>query len=547
MPAILFNVRFLLQQLCLIAALLVLGGCDLGPSNIETATEQQILHFGNGAEPKDLDPHTVTGVTENNIISALFEGLTSPNPKTLAPEPGVAESWTISDDGKTYIFKLRKNALWSNGDPVTADDFVWSWQRMLSPGMASEYAYQLFTVKNAKPFNQGDISDFSQVGVRALDAKTLQVELENPTPYFLSLLTHYSTFAVHPPTILKHGAMDEAGTLWTRPNNFVGNGPFTLKTWRLNYIIRVVKNPLYWDADAVRLNEIAFYPVDSALTEERMFRTGVLHIASTVPVDKIDVYQQEYPDKISINPYLGTYYYRINVTKKPMDDVRVRQALSMSIDRDTIVKAITKGGQIPAYVYTPPDIQGYFATPGQISYDIEKARQLLAEAGYPNGQGFPEIELTYNTSDAHRRIAVAIQQMWKDALNIDIRLSNQDWKVYLSRIQSMDYEMARAGWIGDYPDPNTFLDMFVTDGGNNQTGWSNPEYDRLIALAATQADQQERFQSFRAAEEILIEESPVIPIYTYTRVQLKQPQLKGWHPNILDQHPYKAAYIEDIN
>lgn len=528
-----------------IFSLLLLSGCDLGPSNVESGTRDQILHLGNGTEPKDLDPHTVTGVPENNIISALFEGLISPHPQTLAPEPGIAASWTISDDGKTYLFNIRDNALWSNGDPVTAEDFVWSWKRMLSPAMASEYAYQLFTVKNAKQYNNGEITDFSQVGVKALDDKTLQVELENPTPYFLSLLTHYSTFAVHPPTILKHGAFDEAGTLWTRPGNFVGNGPFTLKSWRLNYIIRVAKNPLYWDKDKVRLNEIVFYPIDSALTEERMFRTGVLHATSTIPIDKISVYQQEYPDKITITPYLGTYYYRLNVNVKPLNDQRVRRALSMSIDRDSIVSAITKGGQLPAYNFTPPNTQGYYAKPSPIKYDVEAARALLSEAGYPNGEDFPEIELTYNTSDAHRRIAVAIQQMWKQALNIDIRLSNQDWKVYLSRIQSQDYSIARAAWIGDYADPNSFLDMFVTDGGNNQTGWSNAEYDRLIQLAATQAEQVDRYSSFQQAEAILMSESPVIPIYTYTRVLLKHQQLKGWHANILDRHPYKYVYLED--
>ncbi len=533
----------LIFTLCLSACLL--SGCDLGPSNVESGTRNQILHLGNGTEPKDLDPHSVTGVPEHNIISALFEGLVTVNPKTLAPEPGIAASWTIADNGKRYTFVIRDNAKWSNGDPVTADDFVWSWQRMLSPAMASEYAYQLFTVKNAKQFNHGDIKDFNQVGVKALNAKTLQVDLENPTPYFLSLLAHYSTYAVHPPTILKYGAIDEAGTLWTRPGNFVGNGPFVLDDWRLNYIIRVSKNPLYWDSKNVKLNEIVFYPIDQVQTEERMFKTGALHATSSIPVDKIAVYQQKDPDKISIDPYLGTYYYRININIKPLDNPNVRKALSMAINRDMLVSSITKGGQLAAYTFTPPNTQGYYAATSPITFDIEAARQLLAEAGYPNGEGFPEIELTYNTSDGHRRIAVAIQQMWKDALNIDIRLSNQDWKVYLSRIQSMDYSIARAAWIGDYPDPNTFLDMFITDGGNNQTGWSSPEYDRLIALAASQTNQQQRYRTFQQAEAILMDESPIIPIYTYTRVLLKHPQLQGWYPNILDQHPYKYVYLQE--
>tara|TARA_B100000767_G_C19774173_1_gene541700 strand:+ start:3343 stop:4980 length:1638 start_codon:yes stop_codon:yes gene_type:complete len=532
-------------NLFFVISLLLISGCELGPSNIESATASQTLHLGNGTEPKDLDPHTVTGVPEHNIISALFEGLVSVDPITLAPKPAVAESWVISNDRKRYTFTLRDNAHWSNGDPVTANDFVWSWQRMLSPALASEYAYQLFTVKNAKGFNHGEFEDFRHVGVKAINPKTLVVDLENPTPYFLSLLAHYSTFAVHPPTILAFGEREEAGTLWTRPGNLVGNGPFILDSWRLNYIIRVIKNPHYWDHSKVRLNKILFYPIDSALTEERMFRTGVLHATSSTPLDKIATYLKNDPDKISIDPYLGTYYYRLNVTEKPLNDIRVRRALSMSIDRQAITDSITKGGQIPAFTFTPPNTQGYFADNNSIIYDVASARKLLSQAGFPNGEGFPEIELTYNTSDGHRRIAVAIQQMWKLALNIDVRLSNQDWKVYLSRVQSLDYSIARAAWIGDYPDPNTFLDMFVTDGGNNQTGWSNKQYDHLIDLAAAEANPIIRYQHFQKAEKLLMDESPIIPIYTYTRVLLKHPQLQGWEPNILDIHPYKYVYLED--
>ena len=529
--------------LALLLSTLLCSGCDLGPSNIESAGREQILHLGNGTEPKDLDPHTVTGVPEHNIISALLEGLISENPRTLQVEPGLAASWHITDGGKTYTFKIRDNARWSNGDAVTAADFVWSWQRLLSPALASEYSYQLFPLKNAREFNRGEIDDFARVGVSALDDKTLKVELRHPTPYFLSLLAHYSTFAVHRETVLNFGRIDEAGTLWTRAENFVGNGPFTLSSWKLNHLIRVEKNPLYWDAETVKLNEIRFYPIDSALTEERMFRTGALHATSSTPLDKIAVYQTEQPEKISISPYLGTYYYRFNTDRAPLDDARVRRALSMTIDREAIVTAITKGGQLPAYTFTPPNTQTYRAPPSPIRHDIAAARQLLAEAGYPNGEGFPTLELIYNTSDGHRRIAVAIQQMWKTALNIDISLANQDWKVYLSRVQSQDYDIARAAWIGDYPDPNTFLDMFVSGGGNNQTGWSNPRYDQLIAEAATQADNPQRYATFQRAESLLMEESPIAPIYTYTRVLLKQPQLQGWHANILDHHPYKYVSI----
>ena len=523
----------------------LLLGCDLGPNNVESGNAKQILHIGNGAEPQDLDPHIVTGVTENNIITALLEGLVNEHPETLAPIPGLASSWEISDSGKVYRFQIRANAKWSNGDAVSANDFVFSWRRLLSPALAAEYAYQLYPVKNAEAFNRGEIDRFDDVGVRAIADDVLEVELNYPTPYFLSLLSHYSTFAVHPPTILKYGAIDERGTKWTRPGNYVGNGPFVLKRWQLNYIIEVEKNISYWDAEIVRLQKIRFYPIDNALTDERMFRTGALHVSGSLPSEKIARYQSEEPEKISISPYLGTYFYRFNVTRPPLNDARVRQALSMSIDREAIIKAVTKGGQIPAYSFTPPNTQGYFPPPSPITLNFEDARKLLTEAGYPNGENFPELELLYNTSDGHRRIAEAIQQMWKQGLNIDIRLKNTDWKVYLSLTNEQDYDISRAGWIGDYPDPNTFLDMMVTDGGNNRTGWSDPEYDALIAKAATLSNQEARYQLFQQAEKILSDESPLMPIYTYTRVALRHPSVKGWYANILDHHPYKFVYLEN--
>lgn len=531
-------------RLLLMVVAALLSGCDLGPTNVKSGNASQVLHLGNGTEPQDLDPHVVTGVPESNIITALLEGLVSEDPKTLAPRPGIAESWDVDDDGRRYTFRIRDGAKWSNGDAVTAEDFVWSWKRMLTPEFGAEYAYQLYPVKNARAFNQGDLTDFEAVGVKALDPSTLQVTLDNPTPYFLSLLSHPSTFAVHPPTILAHGEMTDRGTRWTRPGNFVGNGAFTLNTWRLNYLVEVRRNPLYWDADRVRLNAIRFYPIDNAQTEERMFRKRALHATSTTPSDKIATYQQNDPQLITISPYLGTYFYRFNVTRKPLDDVRVRRALSMAVDRAAIVASVTRGGQLPAFAFTPPGTRGYSPPAGGLVHDIEAARTLLAAAGYPGGTGFPELELLYNTSDGHRRIAEAIQQMWLTRLGIRVRLANTDWKVYLSRTNELDYDISRAGWIGDYPDPNTFLDMMLSGGGNNRTGWRNDRYDALIMRAATLQDQAQRYQVFGEAEQILDREAPLLPIYTYTRVALAHLSLKGWYSNILDRHPYKYVYLE---
>ena len=512
-------------------------------NNVTEGIKDQILHMGNGTEPQGLDPHVVTGVQEFNIIVSLLEGLVAEDPKTLEPIPGAAESWTVSDDLKTYLFKMRKGAKWSNGDPVTAHDFVYSWKRLISPGLAAEYAYQLFYLKNAEKYYKGEIDDFNEVGVKAVDDSTLEVELNYPVPFFLSLLSHHSLFPVHRATIEKFGDIDSRVSKWTLPGNFVGNGPFVLKKWELNKIIVVEKNPLYWNADIVRLNGIHFYPTDNEQTEERMFRSGQLHITSTVPIEKIEVYNEKSPELIRTYPYLGTYYYMFNTLRKPFDDPKVRRALAMSIDRRQIVERITKGGQMPAYAFTPPNTMGY--TPkAAIPYDIEGAKKLLAEAGYPEGKGIPACELLYNTLDAHRKIAVAVQQMWKNAVNVNITLVNQDWKVFLDSQRTQNFLISRASWIGDYPDPNTFLDMWVTDGGNNHTGWSNKEYDDLIAKAAQTIDQKKRYEYFQQAEKILTEEVPILPVYTYTKISLIRPEVKGWYSNVLDHHPYQYVYLE---
>ncbi len=528
----------------IITCLISMAGCSSeSPSSGQTAANANILHLGNGAEPQDLDPHVVTGSIEHNIVNALLEGLVGKDPIDLSPLPAVAESWEVLDDGKSYLFHLRANARWSNNDPVTAHDFVYAWKRALMPALGNQYAYMLYPVLNAEKFNKGEISDFSQVGVHAIDDRTLQVHLSSSTPYFLGLLDHDSTFPLHRATIEKFGTIDTRGSEWTRAGNYVGNGPFMLTQWEQNRVIVVEKNPYYWDAATVKLDAIHFYPVEQLNTEERMFRTGQLQITYGMPEEKISAYLQDNPDLIKIHPYLGTYFYRLNTTIPPLNDVRVRRALAMSIDRESIVKNVTKGGQIPAYTLTPPDTLGYTAR-AAIPYDIEQARQLLAEAGYPDGRGFPVLQLLYNTLETHQKIAVAIQQMWKQALNIDITLQNQEWKVFLDNERIMNFQITRASWIGDYIDPNTFLDMFLTDGGNNKSGWSNPHYDEMIAKAANTPDQQQRYELFQQAEEILMNEVPIIPVYTYSRVYLQSPEVKGWHSNIMDYHPYKYVYLE---
>ena len=517
--------------------------CTKPETNVEKGNRLQILHKGNGQEVQDLDPQTVNSVSEFNILSALLEGLVGEDPVDLHPVPGVAERWDVSADGKTYTFYLRQNARWSNGDAVTARDFISSYRRILSPALAADNAYMLYAVANAEAFHKGRLTDFEQVGFRAPDDRTLIVNLTSPTPYFLSLLSNYSWFPVHIPTVQKYGPVNERGSRWTLPGRFVGNGPFTLEEWKLNVRVRVQKSPTYWDADSVQLNGIFFHTIDSLSVEERAFRSGQIHMTDAIPINRIDPYRRQNSNLLRIDPYLGTYFYRVNVTKPPLDNRLVRRALAMAIDRQSIVDNVTRGAQLPAGSFTPPKTAGY--TPdASIPYDVAQAQRNLAEAGFPEGRGLPPIEILFDTSENHRTIAEAIQQMWRKNLNVNATLVNQEQKVYFSSRRQMAYQIVRSSWIGDYNDPNSFLNLWVNGGGNNMTGWSNPEYDRLIAEAGQTADQPARFAAFRRAEAILLEEAPILPIYFYTHCFLLQPNVKGWHPTILDHHPYKHVHLE---
>lgn len=524
---------------------LVAVGCKPAKTRVQVANEEQILLLGNGGEPQGLDPHKVEGVMEHHVLMALYEGLTGVDPKTLKPTPGQAERWEISPDKKTYTFFIRKDANWSNGDPVTADDFAQSFVRILTPSLGSHYAEMLHCIKNAKPFNAGELKDPSQLGIRVIDAKTLELTLECPTPYLLSMMgLHYTWWPVHMATIKKFGdpyALDN--TAWTRPENSVVNGPFVLTEWKPNNIIRVRRNTNYWDNATVKLNGIDFFPIDSADSEERSFRAGQLHATETLLPTKIAVYKKENPGVLRIDPYLANYFYRLNVTDPVLKDKRIRHALSMALDRQAIVDTVTRGDQRPAFALTPPDTMGYTST-AQLKFDVEGAKKLLAEAGYPDGKGLPPIEIHYNTLETHKAVAEAVQQMWRKNLGVEVTLRNEEWKVYMATQNQTNYMVSRAGWTGDYVDPNTFLSTFLSYAGNNRTGWNNPEYDRLVEAAMCMADEQERTKTLQAAEAILLDDLPLIPIYYYTRVHLVSPDVKGWYPNLLDQHPYKFVYLE---
>ena len=505
----------------------------------------QVLRIGNGTEPQDLDPQAITGVPEHKLMMALFEGLASEDPKDLHPVPGVASSWDISPDGLTYTFHLRANAKWSDGSPITADDFIQSYKRMLTPQFASEYAYLIYDyVVGAKDFYDGKLTDFARVGFRAPDAQTLVVTLKSPTPYLMKIIaSHYAWTPVPVKVIAQYGPVDRKRTGWTRAGRLVSNGPFLLKDWTPNQKIVVARNPHYWDAATVKLDEIHFFPTEDIPTEERMFRTGQLHKTNELPNAKIDVYRKEYPEALHLEPYLGVYFYRINVARPPFTDKRVRKALALAIDRESVVKNITRGGQQPAYAVSYPGTAGY-SPRAKLEGGIAEAKRLLAEAGYPEGKGFPDAELLYNTNENHRAIAEAIQQMWRRNLGIEVRLLNQEWKVYLDSQHTKNFMLQRAGWIADYVDPHVFLEIWVSGNGNNDTNWSNAAYDQLFQQALTAKTDAERYEIYQKMDAILVDEVPVIPIYHYTRVYAMSPKVKGHSPTLLDNHPYKYLWLE---
>lgn len=534
----------------LLAGSLLVGGCGrekaaTAPSGASPGATAQIWHIGNGTEPQDLDPHATKGVPEHKVIMALFEGLVTEDPKDLSPVPGLAESWEISADGLVYTFRLRAQARWSDGSALTAEDCVQSYRRLLAPDFPSDYAYLVFDyVAGAREYKERRLADFSSVGFKALDERTLQVTLKSPTPYLLKIIaSHYIWTPVPVKVIARHGPLDRHGTGWTRAGNLVGSGPFVLKEWLPNRKIVVARNPHYWDAATVRLDEIHFYPTEDISTEERMFRTGQLHKTNELPVTKIDAYRQENAAALRIEPWLGLYFYRINTTRPPLNDKRVRRALALAINRESLVRNVTRGAHQPALAVSYPGTAGYVPR-ARLEGGPEEARQLLAAAGFPGGRGIAPLELLYNTSENHRAIAEAIQQMWKRELGVDLTLLNQEWKVYLDSQDTGNYTLARAGWIADYVDPHVFLEIWVTGNGNNRTGWSHAGYDRLFQQALTAGSEEQRYEIYQQMDAILVDECPVIPIYYYNRVYALSPQVKGYWPTLLDNHPYKYVYLE---
>jgi len=512
------------------------------PTRIEEATKNKTLILGNGSEPETLDLHLATGQPEHHIFSSLFEGLVAPLPDNPdANGPGAAASWEHSPDFVTWTFHLQPNGKWSDGTPVTAADFAYSYERELTPALAADYAAMLHPLLNAEAFNKGEITDFSKVGVRVIDDHTLQLTLKGPTPFLPSMLKHYSWFPVPRHAIERFGKMTDRDTKWTRPGNMVCNGPFQHKEWRFTHSITVERNPHYWDAAAVKVNQIVFLPIQNTGTEDRAFNDGQIHATNTVPLDKTPVYRDTRPAEYHEDPLLSVYFYRCNVTKKPFDDKRVRKALALAIDRESLIKNVLRAGQKPALGFTPPGCGEGYSTPSVLKFDPVEARRLLAEAGFPDGKGFPKFDILINTMESHRTIAEAIMAMWQQHLKLPVTVLNQDWSVYLKSQRDLEFTVCRAGWVGDYLDPFTFLSIWQKGDGNNNTGWHRPRYDELMAQSCLEADPVKRMAMLREAEELLLDELPILPIYWYVHSYMLKPSVKNWLPSLLEHRCYKAV------
>jgi oligopeptide transport system substrate-binding protein len=496
-----------------------------------------VFRFSLGSEPEIYDPSLAVGQPDGRVARLLFEGLTREDPQTLEPLPGQAYRWEISPDGRTYVFHLRPAIRWSDGHPVTSRDFRWTWLRVLRPETAARYASFLYPVVNAEAYNKNRITDPDSVGLEAPDDSTFVVRLSEPVPYFLYLTQFYTCLPV------PRWAIEKYGNRWTLPANLVGNGAFRLAYWRQNDRFEFTRSPSYWDVASVKLDRIIAYSLDDLNTTFNLYKAGELDWCPTgyFPSQFIP-YVRGYSD-YRHGDYQGLYFFSICVKKAPLDNVDVRRALKMSVDRDAIANDLLKGSRRPWGNFAPSGYPGYTGPPG-IRYDPAKAREYLARAGFPGGRGFPRISILINTSEDNRRIAEAVQAMWKRELGIPVEVLNQEWGSYLQAMSALRYDVARRSWLGDYLDPYTFLGCYLTGDGNNRTGWGSPRYDGLLRAASREPDPARRFAILREAETLLLDEGPVIPVYHYSTNELVKPYVHGLYPTALDIHPLTRVWID---
>jgi oligopeptide transport system substrate-binding protein len=510
------------------------------PAGTKLADKQELVR-GNGTEVATIDPHKSQGVPESHVIRDLLEGLVNQDAdgKTI---PGVAKSWETSDN-KTFVFHLRDDAKWSNGDPVTADDFVFSFQRAVDPATASPYSWYMEYTKmvNAKDIVAGK-KDKSELGVRAIDAHTLEVKLDTAVPYFVMMTGHTTMKPVHKATVEAHGDQ------WTRAENFVGNGAFVVDQWVVNERLVLAKNEKYWENDKTVLEKVTYLPIEDQVSEMNRFLSGEIDFTSTLPTEHFKRLKKEYPESVSVEGSLCTYYYQFNSKKPPFDDARVRKAVSYAIDRSIVTDALLAQGQKPAYFLTPEITANFNPVMSDYGKMTQKERnaeaaKLLKEAGY--GPSNPlKFELLYNTSENHKKIAVALGSMWKKTLGLEVVLNNQEWKTYLQTKDEGNFSVARAGWCGDYNEASSFLTLMASANTTGGQHWGNAEYDALIDKALASTSEEERTKIYLEAEKLMAEDMPIAPIYQYVRSRLLSPQVGGFASNNAEEKIYsKDIYM----
>ena len=507
------------------------------------AAAEMVYHRGNDADPETLDQHKTSTVYEANILRDLYEGLVVYDAAAKVV-PGVAESWELSDDGKTYTFHLRGDAKWSNGDPVTAGDFVYSFRRIMLPETGAKYANVLYPIANAEKIHAGELPP-DRLAVTARDDRTLEITLEAPTPYFLELLTHQTALPLHPPSV------EALGPDFVRPGNMVSNGAYVLREFVPNAHIKLTKNPMFHDAKSVRIDTVYYYPTEDRSAALRRFQAGELDSNSDAPIEQVAWMRKNLGDQFRVAPYLGNYYYAVNTTKPPFNDPRVRRALSMAIDREFLAEQIWGGTMVPAYSFVPPGT-GNYGEPAYADYrDMsmidreDAAAALLAKAGF--GPDHPlDVEIRYNTSENHKNTALAIADMWQP-LGIKTTLVNSDTATHFALLRDKgDFDVARAGWIADYNDPQNFLFMVESDNdGFNYANYANPEYDALMHRAAAETDLKKRAKLLFQAETIFMRDLPFIPLMYYGSLSLVSDRLQGWQDNIQNVHATRWMSIRD--
>ncbi|WP_022697508.1 peptide ABC transporter substrate-binding protein [Euryhalocaulis caribicus] len=519
------------------------GGEDTGETLAQQAADKRILHRGNTAEPLSLDPHKAAGKWEDAIIGDMFVGLYTDNAQA-EPIYGMAENHTVSSDGKTWTFTLR-DAQWSDGTPVTANDFEFAFRRIMDPSTLSQYASLLYVIKNAQPVNEGAM-DPEQLGVTAVDEKTLRIELEYPAPYLPGLLTHHTAFPVP-----RH-VIDEYGAAWIQPGNVVVNGPFKLTEWRTNDYVHVAKNETFYDADNVCLNEIYYYPTNDNNAAVRRLRAGELHINSEFPGQKIEELREQLPGYVRVSPFLATVYYVYNVQRPPFDDARVRQALAMALGREFMVDEILKTGQLPAPGLVPPGIANYGDGAKVDWWDMSmderkaRARELLEEAGY--GPENPlRFEYTHRNTSDNPRVAPVVQADWEDIAEwVDVEITGVETQIHYDNLRAGNFDVGDAAWASDFNDPINFLYLLETKTGQMNYGkYSNPRYDALIEESNRTLDMEQRAQLLHEAEQIMLDDMPIIPMWYFVTKNLVSPEVTGWEDNVVDIHRSRYLCFED--